>query len=375
MNGRIACLICSLLLLYSCTESKYKTKDLAGQWKFIKHENSKPKLDVTDPNYIPDYGFEDNFVAGYHFINEKEVSYKNGFYKNSEKGKTTYLGTLTTYRIIGDSIKIYHKTNGKWNAYKIHALTTDTLKLVAGDGYDTYAKLTYQTDTTEHYDKIVLTTSGCYGTCPVLSLSINNKGDFLFYGIKYTDTIGLYKGQISLEEFKNFEENFKQSAIKNLKDHYAASWTDDQTVSVSFIRNDTIIKSVSDYGRHAPTEFIWAYNDLSYFYMLKNLKKTNANLPFDFFGDIYFADNKHYYPMYASEVFFLFQELMMKATITNKKFTPLYFTTDYFWEYDEKLYTDGRFFQVKKGNETLVYDLGYDFIKRNDIKQRNILKE
>ena len=141
------------------------------------------------------------------------------------------------------------------------------------------------------------------------------------------------------------------------------------------MRNDTIVKSVSDYGRHAPTEFIWASNDLSYLYLRKKLEKINASIPFDFFGDIYFADKKHYYPMYESEVFFLFQELMMKATVSDQKFKPLYFTTDYFWEEGEKMYTDGRFYQIKLENETVVYDLGYNFITRNNIEQRKILKE
>lgn len=375
MNYRIVYLLFCVMILYSCTPNKYETRDITGQWKFIKHYSNEPKLAVTDPDYIPDYGFEDNFVHGFHFINDKEVLYKKGFYKNSLKSTKYYLGTKTTYRIMGDSLKVYHKADGKWNAYKILSLTKDTLKLVVGNGYDTYAKLMYQTDVNEHYDKIVLTTSGCYGNCPVLSISIENTGDFLFYGMRYTDTIGLHKGQISIEEFKQFEENFKLSDIKNLKDHYAATWTDDQTVSVSFIRNDTIVKSVSDYGRHAPTEFIWAYNDLSYLYLRKKMVKISASIPFDFFGDIYFADKKHYYPMYESEVFFLFQELMMKATISDQKFKPLYFTTDYFWEEGEKIYTDGRFYQIKLENETVVYDLGYNFITRNNIEQRKILKE
>jgi len=79
--------------------------------------------------------------------------------------------------------------------------------------------------------------------------------------------------------------------------------------------------------------------------------------------------------MYESEVFFLFQELMMKATVSDQKFKPLYFTTDYFWEEGEKMYTDGRFYQIKLENETVVYDLGYNFITRNNIEQRKILKE
>lgn len=375
MNNRIVYLLFCVMILYSCTSNKYETKDITGQWKFIKHESNQPQLDESDPEYIPDSGFEDYFVPGFHFINEKDVSYKIGFYRTNGKGRKDYLGTRTTYRIIGDSLKMYHKADGKWNAYKILSLTKDTLKLVAGNGYDMYAKLTYQTDAMEHYDKIIMSSSGCYGSCPILSISIDNAGTMLFSGIEYTDKTGLYKAQVSLQEFKNFEENFKQSAIKDLKDHYGASWTDDQTISVTFVRNDTIVKSVSDYGRHAPTEFIWAYNDLSYLYLRKKLEKINASIPFDFFGDIYFADKKHYYPMYESEVFFLFQELMMKATVSDQKFKPLYFTTDYFWEEGEKMYTDGRFYQIKLENETVVYDLGYNFITRNNIEQRKILKE
>lgn len=375
MSYRFIFLLFSLLLLYSCTPNKYKAEDLLGQWKFVEHKSNEPKVDENDPDYIPDYSFKDHFVAGFDFKNEQEVDWKQGFYRVKSSGKEDYLGTQTTYRVIGDSLKIYHKVHGKWNAYKILSLTPDSLKISTKNGYDSYAKLNYKTDDSEHYDQIIMTTSGCYGSCPIFNLSIDNKGNMFFWGRKYTTKIGMYKAPISLEEFRYFEESFKQSDIKNLKDHYAASWTDDQTVSISFVKDGTIVKSVSDYGMYGPTELIWAYNDLSYLYMRKNLEELTANIPFDLFGELYFSDKQHFYPMYESEMFFLAYEIMTKASVSNQNFKPLYFTTDYIWEYEEKIDTDGRFYKVKQDNKTVVYDLGYNFIARNHIEKRKVLRE
>lgn len=375
MSYRFIFLLFSLLLLYSCTPNKYKAQDLLGQWKFVEHKSNEPKVDENDPDYIPDYSFKDYFVAGFDFKNEQEVAWKQGFYRAKSSGKEDYLGTQTTYRVIGDSLKLYHKVHGKWNAYKILSLTPDTLKISTKNGYDAYVKLNYKTDDSEHYDQIIMTTSGCYGSCPIFNLSIDNKGNMFFWGRKYTTKIGMYKASITLEEFRYFEESFKQSDIKNLKDYYAASWTDDQTVSISFVKDGTIVKSVSDYGMYAPTELIWAYNDLSYLYMRKNLEELTANIPFDLFGELYFSDKQHFYPMYESEMFFLAYEIMTKASVSNQNFKPLYFTTDYIWEYEEKIDTDGRFYKVKQDNKTVVYDLGYNFITRNHIEKRKVLRE
>ncbi|MRX68715.1 hypothetical protein GJU42_12135 [Flavobacterium resistens] len=44
-----------------------------------------------------------------------------------------------------------------------------------------------------------------------------------------------------------------------MKNEYIASHTDDETISVTFIKNNKIIKTIEDYGQEAPTEFQWAY--------------------------------------------------------------------------------------------------------------------
>ncbi|MEQ1734578.1 MAG: DUF6438 domain-containing protein, partial [Bacteroidia bacterium] len=38
--------------------------------------------------------------------------------------------------------------------------------------------------------KVCIATSGCYGTCPMLSIEIDSSLIYKFYGQKYTDSIG-----------------------------------------------------------------------------------------------------------------------------------------------------------------------------------------
>ena len=44
----------------------------------------------------------------------------------------------------------------------------------------------------------------CYGTCPSYKITINGDGSFTYFGKRYADRLGGYKGNITNEETKNF---------------------------------------------------------------------------------------------------------------------------------------------------------------------------
>jgi hypothetical protein len=63
-----------------------------------------------------------------------------------------------------------------------------------------------------------------------------------------------------------------------LNESYEANHTDDERIIVSFIKNNKIIRTVSDYGHEAPEEFIWAYQPLRYLYQQVKLEKLEEQV-------------------------------------------------------------------------------------------------
>lgn len=79
--------------------------------------------------------------------------------------------------------------------------------------------------------KIVISSSGCYGICPVSSILIDKSGEIIFEGEYYTTNIGLYKSKISKVKFDEIIESFQKANWINLKNSYEASHTDDESIT------------------------------------------------------------------------------------------------------------------------------------------------
>jgi translation elongation factor P/translation initiation factor 5A len=181
---------------------------------------------------------------------------------------------------------------------------------------------------------------------------------------------GLFTSDISKTDYLQLENNFKKSNISSLKEHYSAHHTDDEAVTVTFIKNRKIVKTVYDYGRDAPSEFIWAYTLIRYFYQKVKLSPLKADKIYSLVQEISFETKNKVCNLTASECFYLFTELQNGRNI-NHTFEEKYKID--FWNDQhaaEIVYTDGRFFKFMDKNKRITIDLGYNFLTENNLTNR-----
>lgn len=361
-------------------KNKKLIESISGDWQII-----IPKKRPTNEYPVPPQPL---FILpqGMTFSNDSIESYL-GFYKDSidNKGrlKKQYLGNITPYKITKDSIFIKNISTGKWEfKWQFISRKNDTLKFAINDTtFVLYKKLNYKVDTSPNFDQIIYSSSGCYGSCPIIDISITKKGNILFQGEGYTKPLGFYSGNLD-NKTKNYIFNkFRRANPLKLKDSYSVNHSDDQSLTTTFIKNGKIVKTIHDYGMAGTNELIWAYIAISNIH-----KKIPLNsLAFDepFYPKLHyftFKKNDLILSLEKSESFYLWTELK-KSKQTDKEFKSKYkliFSGNYtYWGPDpnearqhkyeiNSITTDGQFYKFKfKNNNTKTYDLGYNFIDRN----------
>lgn len=378
-------MLLTILFLVSCKTERYEKfkKPICGEWIFVrvgsdsdinnKKGEGKRKVFEQAPKRFENL----NYRKGYIFYSNGSCEDKRGYFKqidgkSHDERRTVFLGTDTKYEIEDDSLKIFNLVDSTWKGIKIRSITPDTLTLEVNDTvYFKYARINYKTDKAQSFDMIIVSTSDCYGTCPISSTCIDKYGNYIFYGQNYTTKSGLYKTKTDQSLYLRIENNFKKADINNLNENYWANWTDDQTISVTFIKNNQIHKTVSDYGRQAPREFYWACIQLQYLYQRLNLKPFSANTTKPvFIVHTYFENNDKVCELLGSEAFYLTTELY-KGKASNHKFDKKYILRyrDFKGSW-QNFWTDGRYYEYKKNKKTTIIDLGYNFLMRNNLNER-----
>ena len=79
------------------------------------------------------------------------------------------------------------------------------------------------------YKKIGFYSTICYGSCPSLYVEINNSGDILFNGYRFTDKKGLYSGKIDFEIHKLLLKKINLIDWSKIKSEYISNHTDAPT--------------------------------------------------------------------------------------------------------------------------------------------------
>lgn len=107
-------------------------------------------------------------------------------------------------------------------------------------------------------EKIEYSTSGCYGSCPVFKLEINNDKSAIFIAqhFNFDDDIdnypdkeeGKFKTIISREKFNELNEIINYVDFVNLKNSYSVNWTDDQSSTLKITYDNGKTKTIGDYG-------------------------------------------------------------------------------------------------------------------------------
>jgi hypothetical protein len=349
-----------ILIVFSCFTNKDEKlkKQLIGEWRYsIEIPSNLPQEQLFPPN-------------GFIFYENGDCEYKRCFVK-VDGGKRLVMGygPETKYAISNDTLKIFDPSDSTWIGHKIYSIRNDTLILEIDSTYNVYVRHSYKLIKEETYDKIIVSSSGCYGSCPIMDICINSNGSVIYDGQAYNTINGLFTSNIKQNEYLNIETNFKKAGIPNLEEKYIAGWTDDEEVSITFIKNSRIYKTIRDYGRQSPWELYWAYMPVRYLYQhLKLIPFKNAvpDLP-DY---AYFHTAHQICELSKSESFYLKTEFY-KSKEVNIPFDAKY-TLTYWKDLDqaEIIYSDGRYFKFSNKNQWRTFDLGYNFLMKNNLMGR-----
>ncbi len=131
-------------------------------------------------------------------------------------------------------------------------------------------------------EKILFASSGCFGSCPSMSLEIDSSRNFLFWGGGYTNNKGFYRGQLSLAQYQQVLTRVRQLPLDSLKEKYEADWSDDQTAGIVIITKDKQIESAAYGFDKEPVELRVLFHKLSELYKTVPLK-PDSSITLDYF--------------------------------------------------------------------------------------------
>lgn len=369
MNTYIKIIFLLFLALSSCekkVENNYGNL-IVGDWIFEKESTKIENIVYSD--------------FGYSFFESGDCESKPGFYEEKERNehqdrKTIFYGTKTNYKIVDDSLLIKNQVTKKWNAAKIVSITSKSLKLSFDKNIILeFSKQSYIENEKSDFDKIIVSKSPCFGSCPINDIEINKTGEVKYYGGHWNLKNGFFKSQITAREFDEIEENFKKTEFLELKDDYQANWTDDQKVTVTFVKDNKILKTIRDYGRQSPKSFRITLEPITFLYQKlklvedKSLEKFQDNRYFSF------EKGNKIINLESSEDFYL-SNLLSNASQSFKPFKAEYII-NYPQDFDiNRIETDGQFYKViYRNKKSEILDIGFNFIEINNLKERLKLKE
>jgi len=110
--------------------------------------------------------------------------------------------------------------------------------------------------------ELQFSTSGCFGTCPVFEIKLTSDRNLEYKGKSYTKHFGLKNLKLNQTDYENLIGLTEYADLKNLKDFYTVSWTDDQTGTLKVIYQDGDIKEIKDYGLQGTIDLQAIYKKL-----------------------------------------------------------------------------------------------------------------
>lgn len=369
MKTRIFSLVIIVLFALSCNKNNDKEyrKKIIGEWGFDKQEiKSGYKYKFPPPSIL-------NSALGY-------VFYENGIYKNNrgffridkERTKATYLGDSSTYKIKNNQLILFDPAQNKYLIFKIKSISEDSLIFQDNDTtFSKYKKEKYVLEQRRLYDKIIYSAEGCFGRCAVEDLCFDTLGNAFYQGWRHVQNEGVYIAKISKNRLDKALYYFRKVNIDSLDTDYG-NCDDAPTFSVTFVKNNRIVKTVIDRCDASPVLFIWAYQYLNV--LKKDLKLNLIELDNKINQkDIAFSTKNQIAYLTQSESFFFGLELRKSPKVQHVKFNEKYSIA--YWIYwkdidDNKvgqIKTDGRYYKLANG---FIYDLGYNFIQENNIHKR-----
>lgn len=116
------------------------------------------------------------------------------------------------------------------------------------------------TKNTNNIAKVDFSTSPCFGTCPVFSMSIDGNGTAVFDAKRFNDVTGEHKGMIKKAQLDSLFTMINKSDILSLEDKYTAQITDMPGYILFVQFTDGKSKTISDYGPSGPEKLKKIYD-------------------------------------------------------------------------------------------------------------------
>lgn len=138
---------------------------------------------------------------------------------------------------------------------RIEKITKDTLiiKKIKGWGRPFYYndRYVFYNDTLIYdlnikLNRIVYSTSTCYGECPAMAIEISSNNNFKFYGGRYSEFKGNYIGSIENDYIKKIESELRLANI-NEQQSYFPEPIDAPICEMIIYYNDSLRKEISGY--------------------------------------------------------------------------------------------------------------------------------
>ncbi|MDM1548218.1 hypothetical protein HX096_10175 [Empedobacter falsenii] len=362
-----------LISIISCKNSfdKEIEEHLQGDW-------SKEFYDKTnnDPNELPSIFFNINNI--YKFSSDTIYDSNHFSIYNEKTNDFEYLGYKANFKIKNSVVYWYNTASKKDIEFgKVEKLSKDTIFFE----HFMLVRNKVKQQFNNAFDAIIVTSSGCYGSCPIYNYRLESNGDIIYAGEKFTQIKGVYAGQINKEYFNYFKNKLNQINLNQTDNQYTNNATDGNFEEIVFIKNNQVTKRISFYMNDGPPKVKQLLDILRAMHYYIEDKKTYHYK--DYFSIINpFTNTKEVnleeFSDYQS--FYLWTELMKHPSkpfqFKQKTFKINKFISK-FWdsEYEEispksleTIETDGQQFQIKfKDSPIQYYDLGYNFLENNDL--------
>lgn len=356
------------MLFYSCDKKpQIPQEKILGNWSVVNPDVVEPwKRDRTGFEFLPDgvcdyklgYLDWDRYMADTITDSSEKVIYS--------------LGVQTKYSISKDSLKIFNLAEKKWSGYKIETFNEDTLTIRRDTVLTRFIKKNYDISNSPDFDAVIISSSPCFGSCPMNDIIVSKKGDVIYKGKYHVTKKGWYTSKLSVSEFEKIQRRFKEADYSKLKNNYSTMVSDSQSISISFIKDGRIIKTIYDYAESSPNELIWAYLPLVTLGQKLKLKPKdiNTHLDYDFLSSSFLTiDGTQGLNLIESEVFYLVT-LFMDAKNVDNEFNEKYFLS-YNDIYIKNIKTDGRYYKIYfKNGKTEIKDIGFNFITDNNLNEK-----
>lgn len=330
------------------------------------------------------------------------VEFMEGFFCSVDSNSfvkfrhSEYRSQFAKFKLKSDSILYLEPCIKKWQLLgQIKKLSDDTLQLVMPQPDKRKAFIFHKTKalpvTDPEFDQITFSLINWNYTPATPEISVKKNGEVYFSGATWKNPPGIYTGILSPKDIHYLFTKVRNANFLNLRDSLAGGTIDGATATISLIKNGRIIKRVSHTGLMLQPSFmdlmeirLWqAYHAFQISPYKIALKPSVPALPVSALNHIIFYTSSKTLELTPSDGLFFLTELQ-KSKAANASFKPLYTVL-----YNEKfrtlgkhagqepepflfqLKTDGRYFEFPdKNGKSKVYDLGYDFLAKNNLTSR-----